>query len=87
VIEGDAALMLPLLAPVRVVTANILSSVLRDLLPVMKDSLAPEGVAILSGILVEERQALLAQAMAEGWRVIGEDTEANWWSVALGRGA
>ncbi len=33
VIEGDAATLLPLVAPVRVVTANIISSVLIELLP------------------------------------------------------
>ena len=40
VIEGDAAILLPLLAPVRVVLANIISSVLIPLLPVIRGSLA-----------------------------------------------
>src|SRR5690606_2666724 len=54
VLQGDAALFLPLVAPVRVVLANIISSVLVALLPVIRESLANGGVAILSGILLEE---------------------------------
>jgi ribosomal protein L11 methyltransferase len=55
VLEGDAGVMLPLLAPVRVVFANIISGVLVELLPVIARSLTGDGVAILSGILDEER--------------------------------
>jgi ribosomal protein L11 methyltransferase len=85
VIEGDAALLLPLLAPVRVVLANIVSSVLAELLPVIRLSLTEDGVAILSGILVEEREKMSTLFAAGGWRVMHEDTEAEWWSVAIGK--
>ena len=40
-IEGDAGVLLPLVAPVRVVLANILSSVLLELLPRIADALTP----------------------------------------------
>jgi len=86
VIEGDAALFLPLLAPVRVVLANIISSVLLELLPAIGRSLTPDGVAILSGILDEEREKMLTRFAAGGWRVIQEDAEGPWWSVAIGKG-
>src|SRR6185312_7241181 len=56
VIEGDAATLLPLVAPVQVVLANIISSVLTELLPAISLALADEGCAILSGILVAERE-------------------------------
>jgi len=85
VIEGDAALLLPLLAPVRVVLANIVSSVLAELLPVIRLSLTEDGVALLSGILVEERERMSMLFAAGGWRVMHEDTEAEWWSVAIGK--
>ncbi|MFI5246784.1 MAG: 50S ribosomal protein L11 methyltransferase [Gemmatimonadales bacterium] len=85
VIEGDAALLLPLLAPVRVVLANIVSSVLTGLLPVIERSLSADGVAILGGILDEEREKMCALFAAGGWRVIHEDAEAEWWSVAIDR--
>jgi ribosomal protein L11 methyltransferase len=85
VIEGDAALLLPLLAPVRVVLANIISSVLTELLPVIRLSLTADGVAILSGILDEEREKMCTLFAAGGWRVMDEDTEGEWWSVAIGK--
>lgn len=85
VIEGDAALFLPLLAPVRVVLANIISSVLLELLPAIGHSLTPDGVAILSGILDEERERMLTRFATDGWRVIQEDAEGPWWSVAIGK--
>ena len=85
VIEGDAAVFLPLLAPVRVVLANIISSVLLELLPMIGRSLTGDGVAILSGILDEEREKMLTAFAAGGWRVIGEDAEGAWWSVVIER--
>lgn len=86
VIEGDAAVILPLLAPVRVIFANIISGVLVELLPVFARSLTGDGVAILSGILDEEREKMLSVFAAGGWRVLSEDAEGAWWSVALEMG-
>ena len=83
VIEGDAATLLPLLAPARVVLANIISSVLIALLPSMRAALAGDGQAILSGILRDEREAMLAALDADGWTVQREDTEDAWWSVQI----
>ncbi|MDA1081620.1 MAG: 50S ribosomal protein L11 methyltransferase [Gemmatimonadetes bacterium] len=90
VIEGDAVLLLPLVAlraPVRVVFANIVSSVIRQLLPTIEDSLAPNGVAIFSGMLTSEREAMLDEFTTRGWGVRGECSEGEWWSCALERGA
>jgi ribosomal protein L11 methyltransferase len=83
VIEGDATTLLPLLAPVRVVIANIISSVLIAMLPMMKASLASGGQAILAGILVEERDAMVSALDAGGWAIEREDTEDVWWSVQI----
>jgi ribosomal protein L11 methyltransferase len=83
IIEGDATLLLPLLAPVRVVLANITSSVLIPLLPTIRTSLAPGGQAILAGILHEERDAMIAALDADGWLIEREDTEDVWWSVQI----
>jgi ribosomal protein L11 methyltransferase len=85
VIEGDAAILLPLLAPVRVVLANIISSVLLELLPAIAGSLATDGEAILSGILVEERASMLQSFFAAGWTLTGEDVEGAWWSALIAR--
>jgi ribosomal protein L11 methyltransferase len=85
VIEGDAALLLPLVAPVRVVLANIISSVLIELLPAIAAALTEDGAAVLSGILVEERAAMLAELDDRGWRVVAEDVEGMWWTVRISR--
>ena len=87
VFEGDAAVLLPLVAPVRVVLANIISSVLIELLPTIASSLPADGEAVLSGILVEER-AMMLDVLAEqggGWRVTAEDVEGMWWSARIAR--
>ena len=85
VLEGDAALLLPLVAPVRVVLANIISSVLVELLPHVARVLEPDGQVILSGILHEERDDMLAVLAASGWRVGAEDREGLWWSAVVDR--
>jgi ribosomal protein L11 methyltransferase len=83
VVEGDAALLLPLVAPVRVVLANIISSVLLELLPTIASALTPDGEAVLSGILVEERDAMLASLAEQGWRLVEEDVEGMWWTARI----
>jgi ribosomal protein L11 methyltransferase len=85
VIEGDAALLLPLVAPVRVVVANIISSVLVELLPAIERALTPDGQAVLSGILYTESEDMLAVLDTGGWRVEAEDREEIWWTVSISR--
>lgn len=85
VMEGDAGVLLPLLAPVRVVLANIISSVLIELLPVMAAALAPEGAVVMSGILTAEREHMLAVLADGGWEVVDEIAEGEWWSVLVQR--
>jgi ribosomal protein L11 methyltransferase len=85
VIEGDAALLLPLVAPVRVITANIIAPVLVEILPAIAAALAPDGEAILSGILVAERDEMLEVIARGGWTVRNEDAEEAWWSVLIAR--
>jgi ribosomal protein L11 methyltransferase len=83
VIEGDASTLLPLLAPVRVILANIISSVLITLLPVMRESLSPGGQAILSGILCEESEEITSALASDGWAVERETAEDVWWTVQI----
>lgn len=85
VFEADAAAMLPLVAPVRLVLANIISSVLVELLPQIGDSITGDGAAIISGILQIERAEMLDVLHAMGWRVVGEDSEDIWWSASIVR--
>ena len=85
VLEGDASVLLPLVAPVRVVLANIISSVLIELLPIIARSVTPDGVAILSGVLTEEKGSIEAAAARGGWRMIATDQEGIWWSATVAR--
>jgi len=87
VLHGDANVFLPLLAPLRVIVANIISSVLVELLPAMDSALTADGAMILSGILHTERTQMLAVLDGAGWVPVGEDTEGEWWAVSLRRAA
>jgi ribosomal protein L11 methyltransferase len=83
VIEGDAMTLLALLAPVRVIIANIISSVIIAMLPRMRSSLADGGQAILAGILTEEKEAVVTALVSGDWAIEREDTEDVWWSVQI----
>src|SRR5207237_10821517 len=85
VIEGDARVLLPLVAPVRLVTANIVASVIVELLPVIASALDANGRAILSGILLSERDVLVGTLDNLGWRIDAEDSEDIWWSTTIAR--
>ncbi|HEY0928387.1 MAG TPA: 50S ribosomal protein L11 methyltransferase [Gemmatimonas sp.] len=85
VFEGDAGSLLPLVAPVQLVLANIISSVLIELLPVIGMALTEDGSAILSGILREERDTMVEVLAAHGWTIFEEDAEDIWWSVSIVR--
>lgn len=84
IIEGDAGALLPLVAPVEIITANIISSVLLELLPVIEGALVPGGHAIVSGILAAERDDMM-RALQPGWRIEAEDEEDAWWSATIAR--
>ena len=83
VLDGDAATLLPLIAPVRVVLANIVSGVILALLPVIRASLSSDGQAILSGMLKVERERMIAELDSAGWSVEAEDAEDEWWSCVI----
>jgi len=85
VILGDAGQLLPLVAPVELVVANILSSVIKALLPRIAEALAPGGRAIFSGIMASERAEMLGVIEAAGWRATDEVEEDAWWTVAAVR--
>jgi ribosomal protein L11 methyltransferase len=78
---GDATVLLSLVAPVRVILANIVSSVLIELLPDVARSFTDDGVAMLSGILVEERDLITRAIERVGMRVEREDVEGDWLSL------
>ncbi len=65
------------------VTGNVLSGVLVPLLPGFRDVLVPGGHAILGGILDTEAERVRRTAAAQGFRVVEEDREEEWWNVLL----
>jgi ribosomal protein L11 methyltransferase len=65
------------------ILANVLSGVLRPLLPAFREALSGDGWAILAGILVEEADEMRAAARASGFGIEAEDIEDQWWSVLL----
>jgi ribosomal protein L11 methyltransferase len=83
VIEGDAAALLPLLAPVRAVTANIIAPVLLELLPVVRSAIVAGGDVIVGGILASERDAFFAAIGADGWAIMREVREGDWWGAHI----
>jgi ribosomal protein L11 methyltransferase len=85
VLQGDAAALLPLVAPVSLVLANIISSVVMELSPIIARALPPGGKAVISGILVTEREHLLASLAADGWALESELREGEWWSSVIVR--
>jgi ribosomal protein L11 methyltransferase len=85
VLRGDAAVLLPLIAPVRVVLANIVPPVLLSLLPVIGQALTSDGRAIVGGITLEEQPDFVAAIRTAGWRVDAEDREESWWSAVIAR--
>jgi len=85
VIEGDALVLLPLLAPVEMILANIVSSVHFELLPEMASALTAGGRAVLSGILSGERETMCDRLKDTGWAVVDEDLEDIWWSATISR--
>jgi ribosomal protein L11 methyltransferase len=85
VLQGDAASLLPLVAPVSLVLANIISSVIIGLSAIMWRALPPGGRAVISGILVTEREHLLASLAGDGWELESELREGEWWSSVIAR--
>ena len=87
VVEGDAATLLSLLAPVRVIAANIMASVLLDVWPAIDGALAPGGDVIVGGVLVTERDEFVGALERRGWSVAREDRDGAWWSAHVRRRA
>ncbi|HEX6589457.1 MAG TPA: 50S ribosomal protein L11 methyltransferase [Longimicrobiales bacterium] len=62
------------------ILANVLSGVLKPLLPAFRVALKPDGRLILSGILQTEADDVVAAARASGLHLEREDREDEWWS-------
>lgn len=81
-LDGDAAMLLPLLAPAEMILSNILRHVNLGLLEGIRGALTRDGVAIYSGMEVTEA-ALFRPALEQTrYRVVDEVVDEGWWTVA-----
>jgi ribosomal protein L11 methyltransferase len=71
--------------PFDVILANINRNVLLDLVPAFADRLGRGGRLALSGVLLDDRDAMVAALDSSGFRPLAERTEGAWWSVAAVR--
>ncbi len=81
-VEGDAAVVTPLLQPAELIVSNILRLVNQSLLPVIHDALIAGGRAIFSGMESSESELFRGPLTAAGFVVVDEVIDENWWSVA-----
>jgi ribosomal protein L11 methyltransferase len=84
-LDGDAATLLPLIAPVDVIVANITANVLHGLLPAMSGAVNDAGRAVVAGILEAEGGDFVNAAIAHGWTLVRAGREEGWWSALFER--
>jgi ribosomal protein L11 methyltransferase len=70
---------------VDVITANIISSVITELLPAMAGALNPGGLAILAGILDSEKGEMIDFLRRTNWALRNTHVEEEWWSALVQR--
>ena len=73
-------------APFDLVFANILKGPLIELAPDMAAHVAPGGIAILSGLLVVQAEAVLAAYVANGFALVAREDIGEWSTLVLRRG-
>lgn len=84
-LEGEAAVLAPLLGPVDLLLSNILLVVNTALLPAISVALRPGGIAIFSGMEQSEREEF-REALAEAaFTPVQEAVDSGWWGVAAER--
>jgi ribosomal protein L11 methyltransferase len=84
-LEGDAAVLIPLVAPADLVVSNILRSVNTELVPAIHSALRPGGVAIFSGMEQPEAEEFRNTLSLGGFTPVQETLDAGWWAVAAQR--
>ena len=84
-LEGDAAALTPLVAPVELILSNILRSVNTTLLPVIAGALVPSGIVIFSGMEHPEADEFRMALLAYGFTPLQDTLDAGWWGVAARR--
>lgn len=81
-LEGDGAVLAPLMAPAELICSNILRSVNTALLPAIAASLAPRGIAIFAGMEQPEADEFRPALAEAGFTIVEEASDTGWWGVA-----
>ena len=81
-LEGDAAVLAPLVGPADLLLSNILRSTNSILLPVIHRALRPGGVAIFSGMEQAEADEFRGTLGQAGFAAFQETQDTGWWGVA-----
>jgi ribosomal protein L11 methyltransferase len=79
---GDAAQLAPVVGPAEILCSNILRLVNVALLPEIRASLVPGGIAIFSGMEHTEASEFRSALAAQRYTEIDEEIDAGWWGVA-----
>jgi ribosomal protein L11 methyltransferase len=82
-VDGEAGLLLPLLAPADLILSNILRQVNLALLEPIHGALAPGGIAIFSGMERDEASLFRPALLAAGFALLEEVEDEGWWAVAV----
>jgi len=70
-------------APYQLITANILAAPLIEMAKDAYESLTPNGILIIAGFLVEQRQAVLTAHEQQGFKLLREICLENWPALIL----
>jgi ribosomal protein L11 methyltransferase len=81
-LEGDAAVLAPLVGPADLLLSNILRAVNTALLPVIARAVRPGGIAIFSGMEQTEAEQFRRILTDAGFKLVQETLDAGWWGVA-----
>lgn len=85
VVQGSVEALAALLAarPADLLLCNILAPVIEALCPAFHTVLAPDGVGLLSGLLVDQAPALVEVLAGEGWRAELAAEQGRWGLMML----
>jgi ribosomal protein L11 methyltransferase len=81
-LDGDAAVLAPLMAPAELICSNILRSVNTALLRAIRNSLTPAGLAIFAGMEQLEAGEFRSALADAHFTIVDEASDAGWWGTA-----
>jgi ribosomal protein L11 methyltransferase len=81
-LEGDAAILAPLVGPADLILSNILRTANTALLPAIAAASTADGLAIFSGMEHGEAPEFRRGLHCAGFTPVQETVDAGWWGVA-----